>query len=215
MPYPHPRSMSAMCPPCVCLVSALCPPCPPCVLAVPLNLVRHVRLVSALSLLWLSQRSVRHVSAFFPPYACLVSRLVTLICHVSGMCRPPSSRLVSFMCPPRARPSPPTVLGAWPPCVRHVSAMCPPCARSLSAQVHYVSAQASPRFWTLSALGLLWGSAVASSSNKIFRAIAQPAALYCMPAGQFSWHPFWFPKFGLCKRTLCFKKCLGSKSMLV
>ena len=29
-----------------------------------------------------------------------------------------------------------------------------------------------------------------------------------MPAGQFPWHSFWFPKFSLCKRTLCLKNCL-------
>ena len=161
-------------------------------------------------------------------------RLQTL----SAMC-PPCDRHVSALCLPRVRFE--SALAASPDLVRHVLAMCPPsvhrvttmclpCIRSLPTVVHYVTM--CPPFvgagppCVRSGLGLPFGLCPLLAccgagqwhhQTKFFLTIAQPTAfiLYCMPVGQFPWHSFWLPKFGLCKRTLCLKNCLGSKSMPV
>ena len=164
------RLVSAICPPCVrmclpcvCLecvrycvrFGRVSKPCPPC-----------VRLESALT---------GRVSKLYP---CV--RLVSAMSAVCPACcplwvwlgQPPNLvRFVSFMCPPCARP-------AWPPLVRHVfanvpashvSVMCPLFARHVPTLCQHRSTMCPlkpwPRLWTLSALGLLWGRAVASSSK--------------------------------------------------
>ena len=84
------------------------------------------------------------------------------VLHVSAM-RPPKcshrSRSLTTMCLPR---------------VLHVFAMCPPRAHSLSAQV-MCPLKPRPRFWTLSALGLLWREPWFPQEEP-FLTIAQPIA---------------------------------------
>ena len=103
-----------------------------------------------------------------------------------------------------------------PPCARHVSAMCPRCVRHVTAMCllclplpatcpHFVSHRWAmcplkpwPCLWTLSALGLLWGRAVASSGKILSHHCATHS-------GQFPWQSFWLSEFGLCKRALFLK----------
>ena len=142
MLWPRPRSLSALCPPCVRHVSALCPPCV------------HLESASAA-----------------PP---------NLVRHMSAMC--------------------PLCVTVWPPCVRHASALCPPlsttgppCFLLKPPPLDFV------RSWP--AVGQ--GRGIIKQNS--FSPLRNPQRLYCMPVGQFPWHSFWFPKFGLCKRTLCLK----------
>ena len=157
---------------------------------------------------------LRHVSALCPALYNLI------ICHMSGMCRPsafspPCVFHVSATCPliKRSHHSP-SLTAIRPPFVCHVSSMCRSCVRSLSAMCPlFVSASPPlkpwPRLWTLSALGLLWGRVVASS-RKILTRHCATHSVYIAFCGQLAWHSFWLPEFGLCKRTLCLKKCFGS-----
>ena len=128
-----------------------------------------------------------------------VSTLCPPCVRLASAVRPPCVRLAPASCPPGVRfgraskPCPPCVCLLCLPCV------CPPCARSLSAQVHHVS---SPLDFVRQGRGIM--------KQNYFSALRNPPRLYCMPAGQFPWHSFWLPKFGLCKRTLYLKNCLGS-----
>ena len=136
----------------------------------------------------------------------------------------PYVRLVSALCPPWFRFG--RVSKLCPHRVRHVSAfalsllwprlqissairplvsvlcvftMCSPCARSLAAQVHHVS---SPLDFVRS-----WHHEV-----KSFRSIVQPTVLIWHARSSVSLASLaviWGPQFGLCKRTLCLKNCLG------
>ena len=194
MPWPRP----GVCPPCV----RHCPPC-----------VRHcVRLGSASKFGWprlqLCRPCVRLVSAMCLP---CVPPCITLICHLPGMCRPsafspPCVFHVSAMCLLKRSHHSPSLTAMRPPCVCHVSSMCRSCVRSLSAmRPLFVSASPPlkpwPRLWALSALGLLWGRVVASSS-KFFSRRCATHSVYIAFCGQLAWHTFWLPEFGLCKRTL-------------
>ena len=102
-----------------------------------------------------------------------------LVRNVSAMC-PPRVRLVPALSPlwPRLQ----TLSAMWPTCVSDVSAlsplwlrvqtlsaMCPPGLLSTMCPI-----KPWPCLWTLSALGLLWGSAVASSSKNSFPPLRNP-----------------------------------------
>ena len=214
MLWPRPpcvRHVPALCAPCVRAasphvvlhVSALCPPC--------------ARIVCAMCPRRISTRCpprVRLVSALCPPYVRLVSALTPLwprLHTLSELCptRPPCVHIprvshVPAMCPHCVR-APQNLVGVsalsllWrrsklcPPCFRRCSAMC----SRLSLQVTHVSAQA----WALP-LDFVrsWPGQGGGIIKKIL-SIAQPTRLYCMPAGQFPWRSFWFPKFGLCMHT--------------
>ena len=162
------RSLSAMCPPCVCLdsalaasphfvrhVSALCPPCVRLVSALCPHLSALGRASKAcppcvsLNPLW---PRLQTLPAICPPCDCLVSAMCTPCArHVSALGAPPNLCLVSaskscmpLVCLPRV---------CQTPCVRSLSAMCPLFASSGPPCV---------LAWTLSVRGLLWGRAVAS-----------------------------------------------------
>ena len=118
----------------------------------------------------------------------------------------PCVRHVSAMCPPcvcleSALAAPPALVPHVPLCLSLVSAlcvftMCPPCARSLAAQIHHVSSSLDfVRSW--------------HHEVKSFLSIMQPTT-FILHALQFPWQSFWAPQFGLCKRALCLKNCLGS-----
>ena len=184
-----PRYALATSPELVRHVSATCPPCvrlastmcPPC-----------VRLDAAVAA---SPHFVRDVSALCPPFACLVSALClpwVRFGRASKSCPPyvHFDRLVSYV-----------FLWVCLVSVHHVSAMCPlfvspgpPCVLASGPCPLVACCGAGP-----------WRHEV-----KFFSALRNPPRLYCMPARQFPWHSLWPPKFGLCKRTLCLKNCLGS-----
>ena len=155
MPWPLPQSLSALCPLCVRDASASCLPCvrleslKPCLPCVRLAFcppcVGHVSAlcppVSTLRLLW------PRLQTLSPPCVRPCVRLWPHLQTLSAM-RPPCLGLCPALCPLLAMP---------PNLVRHVSAL---------PFVHCVSAKPlKPCLWTLSALGLLWGRAVASSGK--------------------------------------------------
>ena len=174
---------SKPCPPCVRVASALCPPwvrdmlcrprprglmsalvfalsplwprLPPCVRHVSAMCLPCARLVSALSPLWPLLHTfpprVRHVSASCPPCVRLESALAVspnFVRHASAMSRPVFA-LGPALCP------------LWPR-LQTLSAMCPPCLLSTMRPL-----KPWPCLWSLPALGLLWGRAVASSGKII------------------------------------------------
>ena len=142
------KRLAAICPGCVPRA------CPPRVrlgsaLAAPPSLVHHVS-VLCLPCAALSPRRprppwARHASAFCPALCPLWPRL-----HILSAMRRPC--LLSATCPPCVRPC--VHFG----CLQTLSAMCLPC---LLSTIYLLK----PCLWTLSALGLLWGRAMASSGQ--------------------------------------------------
>ena len=129
-------------------------------------------------MLWPLWPRVQTLSALWLPCVCLASAMA--VSHMSA--------LVFALSP--LRPHLQTLFAMCPPCVGHVfaiwlrlqalSAMCPPSLLSTMRPL-----KPWPCLWTLSALGLLWGRAMASSNNFSFAPLRNPQRLYCMPAGQF------------------------------
>ena len=177
-----PGRVSGACPPCV----RLCPPLVRLVLlalAAPPVLVRHLSALCPPCVVGFGRASspcpplVRLVSAL----CCWPNLAITLICRVSGMCRPsafsaPCVFHVSAMCPHKA-PSPFSELD------RHASAMCLPCVLHGSAIfalcVRHVSAPCLLFVLSLSACCSLRIRSLSTFVRVYALALAEPLSALC------------------------------------
>ena len=203
-----------MCPPLVRLVLLA--------LAAPSVLVRHLSALCPPCVVGFGRASspcpplVRLVSAL----CCWPNLAITLICHVSGMCRPsafspPCVFHVSAMCPLKA-------LSPFSEFERHTSGMCLPCVLHVAVLCPFFAAMcplfvsASPPLKPLaSPLDFVrsWpavGQGRGIMKFKILSRHCTTHSVYIAFCGQLAWHSFWLPEFGLCKRALCLKNCLWS-----
>ena len=135
--------------------------------------------------------------------------------RVSKLCPPCVrlvSRLVSVLSPlwAASKPSLPCVLLAFcPPCILHVCAMCPP----MSACVCHASTMWLPCVRHVSALCPPLPLDFVNSwppSSKILSHHCTTHAFILRASWSVSLAFILAPKFGLCKRALCLKNCLGS-----
>ena len=106
-----------------------------------------------------------------------------------GRASKPCPHVLFAMCPPCvclecALAAPPNLSALCLPLVFAlcVSTMCPPCVRSLSPMCPLF---VNPRLWTLSARGLLWGRAMASSSKILSRHCATHSVYIACPLVSF------------------------------